>query len=39
MVVNERERHLNECTFKPQTNEGRNRKLLQEIMEAEELIQ
>jgi|JI9StandDraft_2_1071091.scaffolds.fasta_scaffold301993_1 hypothetical protein len=35
----ERERYLNECTFKPQTNEGRNRKLLQEIMEAEALIQ
>jgi hypothetical protein len=35
-MLQDKERHLNECTFKPLTNEGRNKKLLKEIMEAEQ---
>ncbi len=35
--INEKER--SECTFKPTTNEGRNRELLREIMEDKENMQ
>jgi hypothetical protein len=28
-----KEREMSECTFKPNTNEGRNKKLINEILE------
>ena len=32
-----KEKEMSECTFKPATNEGRNKKLIREIMEGKEM--
>lgn len=37
MMKELKEKELNECTFKPNTNEGRNRKIIQEILQEEEI--
>ena len=36
MLKDLREKELNECTFKPSTNEGRNKKIIEEILGEDE---
>ena len=36
MVKELREKELNECTFKPSTNEGRNKKIIEEMLGEDE---
>jgi hypothetical protein len=36
MLADLRKKELNECTFKPNTNEARNKKIIQEILGQEE---